>query len=110
MARFFGPIGYEQAQIETEPGIYAPSVMVEHNSFGTVLTRKRKWDASATGTNDDVSVTNRISIVADDYVNEHWPAIKYVKWGGVYWKVLSIDIVRPRIILSLGGVWNGDKA
>lgn len=110
MARFFGPIGYEQEQHESEPGIWTPSGMVERNAFGAVLKRQRKWADSSEGTNDNLEVTNRISIVADDYVNEHWPAIKYVKWADTYWKVVSIDIERPRVILSLGGVWNGDKA
>lgn len=110
MARFYGPIGYEQDQYEKEPGIWVPSSMVERNALGTVLKHQRKWDASSNGTNDDVNVTNRISIIADDYVTIHWPAIRYVVWGGAYWKVLSVEIARPRVILNLGGVWNGDKA
>ena len=110
MARFYGPIGYELDQEEVSPGIYAPSQMIERFAFGTILKRQRKWDSSTDSTNDDVTTGNRISIVADDYVNAHWPAIKYVKWGDTCWKVSSVEIIRPRVILSLGGVWNGNKA
>lgn len=110
MARFYGPIGYEQEQVEVEPGIFNPSVMAERNSFGTILRHQRKWNPMNEGVNDDVVLTNRISIVADDYVLEHWPAIRYVRWSGAYWKVLSVEVSRPRVTLNLGGVWNGNKA
>ena len=110
MARFYGPICYEQEQREDEPGVYQPAIMMERNSFGTILRHQRKWNTTNDGTNDDVVLTNRISIVADDYVLDHWPAIRYVKWANACWKVLSVEVSRPRVTLNLGGVWNGNKA
>lgn len=109
MARFFGIVGFEDGEHEVEPGIWVPAQMIERNYFGTVLKRQRKWDGSSEGVNDDVNLTNRISIVADDYMHHHLSAIKYVILYDTYWKVVSFEIQRPRIILNLGGVWNGHK-
>lgn len=110
MARFHDYVGYEEEPREdpTSPGNYLPSRMVERRHFGTVLKHSRKWDNPVNvSVNDDLNVTNRISIVADAYMTDHWPAIRYVRLGGENWKVASIDVERPRLILNLGGVWNG---
>ena len=109
MARFYGKVGYEEEQHEdpSNPGVWIPTQIHEHQHFGTILKHSRRWDASNTSANDDLTLNNRISIVADAYINEHWPAIKYVIIAGTPFKVLSVDIARPRYILNLGGVWNG---
>lgn len=57
--------------------------------------------------NDNFIVNNNISILADEYANNNYPYIKYVLYKGVKWKVDSIEVQRPRLILTLGGEYNG---
>lgn len=111
MARFYGPIGFDMGDYEdpNDPGAYKHGGIVERSYYGNVLKHTRKWD-TGTGVNDDLTVTNRISIVADDYTYQHCSGIRYVRWMGACWKVVSFDVDRPRIILNLGGVWNGHTA
>ena len=110
MARFHGKVGFEEAQREEEPGIWIPDRMLERPYFGDIKQSKKRWESSPDGSNDNLVLDNRISIVCDAYMAEHWPSIKYVLWNNEYWKVLSAEIKRPRILLTIGGVWNGDKA
>lgn len=110
MARFYGAIGFEIDQNETEPGIYEPSQIIERHYIGNVLRNRRKWETSKEGTNDDLILSNRISIVCDAYMTDHWPAIKYADWCGKKWKVDSVEVAFPRVTLDLGGPWNGQQA
>lgn len=57
---------------------------------------------------DDVSISNMISIIADPYAYENFFAVKYVEWQGVKWNVKSIDVQPPRLVLTIGGVYNGE--
>jgi hypothetical protein len=59
--------------------------------------------------NNDLTVSNSISIIADAYANEHFFAIRYVDWAGALWTVSEIEIQSPRLILRLGGVYNGPR-
>ena len=110
MARFYGKIGFELDQVETEPGVYEPSRIVEKSYTGDLPKHLHRWEATPDGTNDNLTLANRISIICDSYMTEHWPAIKYAVFNGVKWKVESAEIKRPRIFLTLGGVWNGHTA
>lgn len=111
MARFYGAVGFDEGEWEdpNSPGDWVRKNPVERNYYGSILKHNRKWD-SGEGINDDLNVTNRISIVADDYAYRHCSGIRYVRWMGVCWKVTSFDVQHPRLILNLGGVWNGDTA
>lgn len=110
MARFYGFVGFEVDEVETEPGIYEPACIVEKPYFGKLVKHYRRWEATQNGTNDNLVLANRISIVCDNYMTDHWPAIKFVVWQNARWKVDSAEIQRPRIILTLGGLWNGDES
>lgn len=107
MAKFFGPIGYSETK-ETSPGIWQEQIS-ERNYYGDILRNVgRVRDGS--GLNDDITVDNRLSIVADAFLNNNFHLIRYVSWMGVLWSVLSVDVQRPRLILTLGDVYNGKKA
>lgn len=111
MARFYGAVGFDRGERELPGavGVWAPRRMEERHYYGTILKHNRRWD-NGENVNDDLNVTNRISIVADDETFRHCSGIRYVRWMGACWKVVSFEIARPRLILSLGGVWNGDTA
>lgn len=107
MAKFFGSIGYAETQ-ETSPGIHK-EIIAERNYSGDVFrnSRKLKSDESV---NDDVVVNNSLSIVADPYAYNHFFAIRYVKWMGAVWKVTNVEVQSPRLLLTIGGVYNGPTA
>ena len=102
--RFYGPVGYGITE-ETEPGVWDAKI-VEFPYYGDVIRNSRKLD-NGDKVNDDISVGNSISIVADAYANEHFFAMRYVKWAGVLWKVSDVTVESPRLILRLGGVYDG---
>lgn len=109
MAKFYGPIGYLVTE-ETTPGVWTTPHIVERNYKGDVLQNYRKI-SQGESINDDIDVSNRLSIVADPFALNHFHTIKYVKWMGAYWKVTTIDASqRPRLILTIGGVYNGETA
>lgn len=107
MAKYFGRIGYAET-VETVPGIWE-EVIQERQYYGDVIRNARRWE-NGESLNDNLIVSNSISIVADDYAYQHFAYIRYVEWMGVLWKPSSVEVQRPRIILQIGGVYNGDKA
>ena len=104
MAKFYGPIGF-CLQAETAPSVWT-DVNVERAYYGDVI-RNMKQTEKGIDLNDNISLSNLISIIADDYAMENYLAIRYITWLGVSWKVKTVDIQRPRLILTLGGVYNG---
>jgi hypothetical protein len=107
MAKFFGKIGYGETQ-ETVPGVWE-DVIVEFDYYGDVVRNTRKLEPGE-GLNNDISVGNSISIVADAYANEHFFSIRYIQWAGVLWTVSDVEVQSPRLLLRLGGVYNGPTA
>lgn len=104
MAKWYGNIGFTNT-METDPGIWEDEI-VERPYFGDVINEQWKRQSSG-GVNDNINVSNRISIVADPYAMNHCSTMTYVEFMGAKWKVLEVDVQYPRLILSLGGVWNG---
>ncbi len=107
MAKFYGEIGYAETK-ETKPGVWT-EVIVERLYFGDVTRDTRKWQ-KADGLNDNLIINNLISVIADAYALENFFAIRYVNWMGVSWKVSNIEVQAPRLILTIGDVYNGKKA
>ena len=106
MAKFFGVIGYGEST-ETVPGVWEDTI-VEYQYYGDVVRNSRKLDGESK-VNYDLSVGNSISIVADAYAREHFFAIRYIDWAGTLWTVSNVDVESPRLILRLGGVYNGPR-
>lgn len=109
MAKFYGQIGYAEA-VETAPGsgVWVDDI-VERNAYGDILDNVRRTP-EADKLNNDLSVSNRISVVADAYASTHFFAIRYVRWAGACWTVPSVSVERPRLILNVGEVYNGPTA
>ena len=105
MARFFGPVGYAET-VETAPDVWRETT-TEYCYYGDVLRDTRKLE-TRDRINDDVDLANRISIVADPYAYEHYYAIRYVCLDGVKWKVTHVEVQRPRLILTVGGLYHGN--
>lgn len=105
MAKYYGNIGFMET-VETAPSVWTENI-VEHPYFGDVLSNSKRFQAGSDKVNDDIDISNRISIVADPYAYQNFHAIRYVTWMGAKWKVSSVDVEYPRLILSIGGVYNG---
>lgn len=106
MAKFFGKVGYgETVESPAGSGVWVDEI-VEYDYYGDVVRNTRKLQAGEF-LNDDISVGNSISIVTDAYANEHFFAIRYIQWAGVLWTVESVEVQSPRLLLRLGGVYNG---
>lgn len=106
MARFHGKVGYGR-QIEKSPGsgVWIDEI-TEFPYQGEVIRNTRSIERGEK-VNDDISVNNSISIVADQYAIDNSSNIKYVEWMGGLWAVTSIEFKPPRLILNLGSVYNG---
>lgn len=114
MARFYGAVGYgDTVESPSDSGIWVDQI-TEVSYFGDVIrnTRKLEEDSTvgATKLNSDISVSNSISIVADQYAIEHFFLIKYVQWAGTLWTVTNVEVQSPRLLLRLGSVYNGPTA
>ncbi len=107
MARFHGEVGYGRSvEDPPESGIMVQQI-TEKTMTGEVIRNTRSLEASPEKLNDDISLGNSISVVADQYAIENYAFIKYVRWDGALWRVNNVEIRRPRLILSFGGVYNG---
>ena len=103
--RYSGEIGYFET-VETKPGLYEEKI-VFRPAQGDVL-RNFKRDSSSSTINEKVSVNNSISVVADPYAREHFFNILCVRWQGALWRVSSVEVQYPRLILELGGLYDED--
>lgn len=105
MAKYYGNIGY-LTTIETSPGIWEESI-IEKTYYGDVISMSRRWSHNSSSTNDDFMINNRISIIADEFAYNNLDMLRYIVWMGKKWKINSIEIESPRLILSIEGVYNG---
>lgn len=103
MAKFYGKIGY-LTTVETVPGVWEESIE-ERPYYGDVLNLSKK-DQVNENLNDDITLNQRVSIVADPFAYENFYKMKYLEFLGTKWKITSVEVSRPRLILSAGGVYN----
>lgn len=106
MARFGGKIGFgESAENPAGSGVWK-DVITEFTYFGDVVKNARRLQEGEK-VNNDITLENSISVVADEFANEHIFAMRYVEWRGQRWTVSKVEVEHPRLILRLGGVYNG---
>ncbi len=108
--KFHGIIGYATAREGTGDDIGIDEDAIEERPyFGDVLRNSRKYEKGESVL-DEVKVDNKISIVADAYAWDHFFKMKYIQCMGVLWKITNVEVERPRLILTIGGVYNGPTA
>ena len=105
MAKYYGAIGYAVSQ-EVEPGKWEEDITV-HNSYGDVIRNTRMLQNSD-GVIDNINISNQISIVADPFAYQNFHSMRYAEYLGTKWKVTNVEVQYPRLILTLGGVYNGN--
>ena len=107
MAKWYGKIGYA-ITVETEPGLWEEQI-IESSYYGDVTTDRRKRQNSG-GVNDDINLSNVISIIADPFANQNCSHMVYIEFMGTKWKITDVEVQFPRLILTIGGVYNGKQA
>lgn len=107
MARYHGKVGFG-ASVEDRPGVWVDSIL-ERSYFGDVL-RDMRLVSAGDQLNDDIRISNSISIVADAYALANISAIRYVEWMGQLWTINNVTLQAPRLLFQLGEVYNGPTA
>ena len=106
MGKWFGKIGYA-VTAETAPGVWEDTI-VEHEYYGDMISDRRKRQTSGE-VNDNINLANVISIIADPFAYENCSRMVYAEIMGAKWKITDIEVQYPRLILTIGGVYNGDS-
>lgn len=106
MAKFYGEIGFFNT-VETVPGVWSQEI-VTRNYYGDVIKNTRRLQ-STENLNDNIVVSNEISIVADPFANENFHHMIYVVYMGTKWKITNVEVDYPRLKLSIGEVYNDDN-
>jgi len=103
MAKFYGLIGYAES-VKTAPGVYDEKI-VEYPYSGDLIRNTRQLQSAET-LNDNINVANEISIVADPFARENFHRMRYVVFMGAKWKISKVEVGYPRLILTIGGLYN----
>ena len=105
MAKFYGIIGYSETK-EISPGVWEEGI-TEREYYGDLLRNTNKFQSSER-LNDNINISNEVSRVADAYARDNFHLMRYVSFGGsdTKWKVISVEVQYPRLILTVGGVYN----
>lgn len=105
--KFSGKIGFLEKEREVNPGVWRPEI-VERSYVGEIIRPYRKY-SQTDKQNTDLTLNNQISILSDLYARQNYQSIAYVEWNGVKWIVTGIEMTYPRLVLDLGGTYNGPK-
>ena len=104
MGKWAGKIGFAVPK-ETTPGVWKDEI-VQRTYYGDMTRNTRRLQSSG-NLNDNLVIANELSIIADPYANENFHAIRYAEFMGTKWKINSVQVQFPRLILELGEVYNG---
>lgn len=107
MAKFHGIIGYAILE-ETKPGVWMDRV-IERYSDGDVIKNSSGWSTNSESTNDDLTINNQISIIADPFAYQNFHSMKYVEFMGAKWKIKNVSVQYPRLILNVGGLYRNGQ-
>ena len=104
MGKFYGKIGYAVSG-ETAPGVWEETI-IEYNYAGDIVRNSRRWQ-SGPNVNDDLVINNTISVISDPFADLNFQTMRYIKWMGANWKITNVEVQRPRLVLTIGGIYNG---
>lgn len=101
--KWFGAIGFAET-IETAPGVWEEQI-TDHHYYGDVHRYTRRLQGTDQ-LNDDINISNEISIVADPFAINHIHSMRNVEFQGMRWKVSNVEVAFPRLVLHVGGLYN----
>lgn len=106
--RFHGTVGYATSA-ETVPGVWRDTI-TEREYYGDVVRNTRHLEPPVQvppEVNSNLSLENSFSILADAHAYANYMTIRWIEWEGNKWRVSSVEVRRPRLILTVGGLWDG---
>ena len=104
MAKWYGVIGYAET-VETDPGVWEEQI-TERSYYGDTIRNTRLLQ-NAGGVNDNINVANQFGIVTDPYATQNFHSMRYIEFMGTKWKITNVEVQYPRLILTVGGLYNG---
>jgi hypothetical protein len=107
--RFSGAVGYATST-QTALGVWE-EVITEKSYYGDVIRNSRRLEPPAQvppGTNPNLALENSFSILADEQAYADFINIRYIVWEGHRWTVTNVEVRRPRLIFTVGELWNGN--
>lgn len=105
MAKYAGLVGYA-TDVQSSPGVWS-QVIAPKRMRGDII-RQSSSNQNDDKVNSDVALVHRVSLVGDAFAFDNYFKIKWVTLYGQKWEVTTIEVQRPRLIVSLGGIWNGE--
>lgn len=106
--KFYGIVGFYVGDVETAPGVWKQKIL-KKTYVGELKQNIRRWQTEDQQ-NEKLRVNNSITILSDLYARQNCNSIRYVIYNGIKFKVSSVTINYPRIILEIGGVYDGEDA
>ena len=108
MSKYYGKVGFvTRVEDLNEPGVWVDKTEIR-NYYGDIIKNHRQWQNQENSTNDNVTINNQISIIADPFAFQNFQYLRWIQWSGAKWKITSVDIEYPRLILSIGGLYDSD--
>lgn len=105
--KYYGKVGFKST-VEKRPGVFVEDI-IERTYSGDYMSNRNSQPTSTDKVNDDIKISHNISIVADAYIYNNFYDIKYIEVMGHKWKVANVEVQRPRLILSTGGLYNEES-
>lgn len=105
MAKFHGKVGFGAASVNKGGGVWEVDI-VEKLFYGDHIRNGRRLDTD-NSVNGTLTRSDRIEIMASPFAYANAELIRYVELRGVLWEVTTVSEERPRLVLQLGGKYNG---
>lgn len=104
MAKYSGRIGFTKTE-KIKPGVFVPkTTYVKYR--GEVERKVIKSELQTSQLNNEFNVSNVINIIGNEYAFENFQHISCVEYLGAFWRVISVEVIHPRLKLTIGGVFN----
>lgn len=107
MGKYYGILGFVD-EVETSPGVWETKETLRNYSGDVIRFSSRV--STPDKVNDDIHMNNQLSIVGDAFAYNHFYTLRFAEWCGARWKITSVEVQHPRLILSLGGIYNGNES
>ena len=105
--KWYGTIAFKE-EVEEEPGVWVPK-LVPYSYYGDIL--QLSWrEQQGDKINADLTVSNKLSIVADQQLQQNFHKIAYVTFGGAKWTISNVTVNFPRLTLDLGPIYLEEEA
>lgn len=106
MAKWSGKIGFGE-MVETSTDVWE-LVISEKHYYGDIIVN-RSNTVNKSEINDEISLSNQIRVISAPYACDNYQKIKYITFMKQKWKVNSISIEYPALLITLGGYWNEES-